>query len=904
MNKYEVLGVVGEGAYGVVLRCRNKESGEVVAIKKFKESDDDEILRKTTLREVKLLRMLRHPNIVSLTEAFRRKTKLYLVFEYVERNLLEVLEEMPQGLDAETVRVYILQLVQAIHWCHVNSVVHRDIKPENLLVNAKTKQLKLCDFGFARVLTQSSQELTDYVATRWYRAPELLLGSTNYTYSVDMWAIGCIMGEISDGQPLFPGESEVDQLYIVQKVIGPLTPEHLELFMANPRFAGLKFPDMSKPETLQKKYVGKLSKRALSFMKGVLAMEPTERTTTAGCLQSPYFEGMDVSTPQVQVPMQTQQSQQQLQQQQKQQKQKHQDVVKDTLPLVNPVTQHVMPRKDDTDSGNETTALDNQSFLNGGLQSQFNNSISNLSINSTNVSLGSTSQVAGNVLSGNDTILNPTVPAGVAGAGAGNANTNTGDVSAQAPEGAPTQHQQGGRTAKGANVPFVSNGDGGLGPHGGALEDNSGAGGNGGGGFRSDRERSRDLDREAEREKERKREKEIRAFKEFSTKLPIKKENHRRKQASSEQEGVQRAQGQKVGGGGGQGGNALTNHQLQSLAPLHPGGPPAGAVTAAGGGFTSTNTFSLPLANNSTTGMGQLNGGMIRGQKTDLGKSQQQQQQQLQQQLQQQQQQQQQQHTHRSLAVPPIDSYYGAANGNQQGGGVGVRGGRGVRAAVAQQQQQQQQQQRQQQQYVSGMQFNPNFGYGGGARDGPSPRGGLLVADPSGANAGTLGNGVGSVGGSAPGGGGSMLPSIAGAHGTDGAIFGQQTPFIQDSSTPQFAAAGVSVQYHPQQQQQYQQAQLGVNLGVGISDQQYGYAQQGAQVPAASGLAPPSNTQVTISGAQGHRQQGAHHQQQQQQQQNAQGIGSLHGHGLGNPSRGVHKLHIAPLGAGNDVKYR
>jgi len=132
----------------------------------------------------------------------------------------------------------------------------------------------------------------DYVATRWYRAPELLLGSTNYTYSVDMWAIGCIMGEISDGQPIFPGESEVDQLYIVQRIIGPLTPEHLDLFMTNPRFAGLKFPDMSKPETLHKKYMGKLSKRAIALMRGLLAMEPSARFTTETCLQASYFEGL------------------------------------------------------------------------------------------------------------------------------------------------------------------------------------------------------------------------------------------------------------------------------------------------------------------------------------------------------------------------------------------------------------------------------------------------------------------------------------------------------------------------------------------------------------------------------------------------------------------------------------
>ena len=287
MNKYEVLTVVGEGAYGVVLKCRNKESEEICAIKKFKESDDDEILRKTALREVKLLRLLRHGNIVSLTEAFRRKGKLYLVFEYVEKNLLEVLEEQPQGLDPSLVRYYIFQLCQAIHWCHSHDVVHRDIKPENLLIDVNSKQLKLCDFGFARILNNTKEELTDYVATRWYRAPELLLGSASYEFSVDMWAIGCIMGEITDGQPLFPGESEVDQLYIVQKIIGPLIPDHMDLFLSNPRFSGLKFPDMSRPETLQKKYIGTLNKRSMNFLQGLLCMDPRGRPCLSESLVLP-----------------------------------------------------------------------------------------------------------------------------------------------------------------------------------------------------------------------------------------------------------------------------------------------------------------------------------------------------------------------------------------------------------------------------------------------------------------------------------------------------------------------------------------------------------------------------------------------------------------------------------------
>ena len=240
MNKYEVLGVVGEGAYGVVLKCRNKETQSVVAIKKFKESEEDDVVRKTTMREVKILRMLRHPSIVSLLEAFRRKGKLYLVFEYVERNLLEVLEEQPNGLPPNLVQRYIYQLCQAIDWCHSSHVVHRDIKPENLLINTRDAELKLCDFGFARTVGSHAQDLTDYVATRWYRAPELLLGSTTYDNSVDIWAIGCIMGELYDGQPLFPGESEIDQLYIIQRMLGPLTAEQNDLFLQNPRFVGLK----------------------------------------------------------------------------------------------------------------------------------------------------------------------------------------------------------------------------------------------------------------------------------------------------------------------------------------------------------------------------------------------------------------------------------------------------------------------------------------------------------------------------------------------------------------------------------------------------------------------------------------------------------------------------------------
>ena len=292
MNKYEILGTVGEGAYGVVLKCRNKHSGEIVAIKKFKESEEDAAVRKTTVREVKLLKMLKHPNIVMLKEAFRRKGKLFLVFEYLEKNLLEVLEAHPCGLDKEVIRRLIFQLCKSIAYCHSHHVIHRDIKPENLLVN-RDFSLRLCDFGFARMHQASKTELTDYVATRWYRSPELLVGTTKYDKSVDMWAIGCIMSELIDGEPLFPGESEIDQLYLIQQTLGDLTTEQLVLFESNVRFRGYSMPTIAQPETLRRRFGHKVSKSALNFLTSLIQVDPEDRMEAALCLQHPYFAGLD-----------------------------------------------------------------------------------------------------------------------------------------------------------------------------------------------------------------------------------------------------------------------------------------------------------------------------------------------------------------------------------------------------------------------------------------------------------------------------------------------------------------------------------------------------------------------------------------------------------------------------------
>ena len=203
-NKYEVIGVIGEGAYGIVYKCKNKENNEFVAIKKFKETEDD-LVKKTMRRELKMLQLMKNENIVSFQEAFKRKGNLFLVFEFVDRNLLELLEMSPNGLDPTLIRSLIYQLCKAIKYLHDQNIIHRDVKPENLLIDNKMN-LKLCDFGFARKINinKPHEMLTDYVATRWYRAPELLLTNGEYGPEVDYWAVGCIMGELTDGNPLFP----------------------------------------------------------------------------------------------------------------------------------------------------------------------------------------------------------------------------------------------------------------------------------------------------------------------------------------------------------------------------------------------------------------------------------------------------------------------------------------------------------------------------------------------------------------------------------------------------------------------------------------------------------------------------------------------------------------------------
>nr|CAD7428491.1 unnamed protein product [Timema monikensis] len=239
MEKYESISVVGEGSYGLVMKCRHRETGQMVAIKKFIETEEDQVVRKMALREIRMLKKLRHENLVNMIEVFRRKRRFYLVFEYLDHTVLDELEEHPRGLGEEVSRQHIFQVVRGIDFCHHNNIVHRDVKPENVLVS-RLGVIKLCDFGFARLLATPGETYTDYVATRWYRAPELLVGDTKYGREVDIWAIGCLFAEMMSGDPLFPGDSDIDQLFQIIKLLGKLSPRHQAMVARNPMFKGLK----------------------------------------------------------------------------------------------------------------------------------------------------------------------------------------------------------------------------------------------------------------------------------------------------------------------------------------------------------------------------------------------------------------------------------------------------------------------------------------------------------------------------------------------------------------------------------------------------------------------------------------------------------------------------------------
>ncbi|PSR91717.1 Cyclin-dependent kinase [Actinidia chinensis var. chinensis] len=284
MERYKIIKEVGDGTFGSVWRAINKQTGEVVAIKKMKKKyySWEECIN---LREVKSLRKMNHPNIVKLKEVIRENDILFFVFEYMECNLYQLMKDRAQLFSEAEVRNWCFQVFQGLAYTHQRGYFHRDLKPENLLVSKDI--IKIADFGLAREIN-SQPPYTEYVSTRWYRAPEVLLQSPMYNSAVDMWAMGAIMAELFTLRPLFPGSCEADEIYKICNVIGTPTardwPEGLKLASAInyqfPQLAGVHLSAL----------ISSVSDDAIKLITLLCSWDPCKRPTAVEALQHPFFQ--------------------------------------------------------------------------------------------------------------------------------------------------------------------------------------------------------------------------------------------------------------------------------------------------------------------------------------------------------------------------------------------------------------------------------------------------------------------------------------------------------------------------------------------------------------------------------------------------------------------------------------
>jgi len=287
LDKYEKLEKIGEGTYGVVYKAKDKTTKELFALKKIRLESEDEGIPSTAIREIALLKELQHPNIVRIHDVIHTNKKLILVFEYIDYDLKRFLQSFDKGIDFKIVKSLLYQLVRGIAHCHQMRVLHRDLKPQNLLVS-KEGVLKLADFGLARAFGIPVKNYTNEVVTLWYRAPDILLGSKNYSTSIDIWSIGCIFVEMLNLKPLFPGSSEQDQLKKIFKIMGTPDPEAWPGLTELPEWKPENF-ESYQGESLSK-ICPKMDADGLDLLDKMLRCNPAERISAKDALNHVFFK--------------------------------------------------------------------------------------------------------------------------------------------------------------------------------------------------------------------------------------------------------------------------------------------------------------------------------------------------------------------------------------------------------------------------------------------------------------------------------------------------------------------------------------------------------------------------------------------------------------------------------------
>ncbi|GAA0175857.1 non-receptor serine/threonine protein kinase [Lithospermum erythrorhizon] len=293
-TKYVPIKPIGRGAYGIVCSSFNRETNEKVAIKKINNVFGNRIDAMRTLRELQLLRNIRHENVIALKDVmmpiYRNSFKdVYLVYELMDTDLHQIIKS-PQPLSSDHCKYFLFQLLRGLKYLHSANILHRDLKPGNLLINANC-ELKICDFGLARTSRDNGQFMTEYVVTRWYRAPELLLCCDNYGSSIDVWSVGCIFAEILGRKPLFPGTDCLSQLKLIISVLGTQSEADLE-FIDNskarnfirslPYSRGMQFSTLF-PQA---------DPLAIDLLQHMLVLDPSKRITVEEALQHPFMSSL------------------------------------------------------------------------------------------------------------------------------------------------------------------------------------------------------------------------------------------------------------------------------------------------------------------------------------------------------------------------------------------------------------------------------------------------------------------------------------------------------------------------------------------------------------------------------------------------------------------------------------
>lgn len=291
--RYKSIKFLGEGAYGVVVQAWDTKNKEKVAIKKISPFEHQTYCQRT-LREMRILLSLKHENIIDIKDFICENTvetlkDIYIIQSLMETDLHKLLRS--QKLSSDHICYFLYQILRGLKYIHSANVLHRDLKPSNILLNSNC-DLKICDFGLARVCDTSHDHtgvLTEYVATRWYRAPEVMLNAKGYTKALDIWSVGCILGEMINNKPMFPGKHYLDQICKIQEVLGSPGKDDLS-FITNPKAQLYVSSLPHRPTVAWKKVYPNANERQLNILDKLLAFNPMKRLTVEEALQQPYLE--------------------------------------------------------------------------------------------------------------------------------------------------------------------------------------------------------------------------------------------------------------------------------------------------------------------------------------------------------------------------------------------------------------------------------------------------------------------------------------------------------------------------------------------------------------------------------------------------------------------------------------